>query len=307
MVPKKRSRTSASSSNPSSELEQSFSECFQNYHSLYHFNSNFASKCVWESRKVDVAMLETISFFSLPILQSWGWMAFLNISLPTYLNLVRAFYSNAKLEHDESGDTIIVITSFLMGTSIRLTIEEFGDYLHLLPKGSSYEKGHYNPTLFIPFELTSELNLHDRVLHLIVTWNLRPIKKHVKLRNIDYQWLDYFKFDRCPNLTLIIINDITKAIGRGINIYVTLPHGTYLSYLFRQLSISTYGDTPVTSNQPISYGTLHHAGYHFDANIGMQVKSHNPAEHADDGINVAFEDIPAPEHASPLASSLHAA
>ncbi|MFQ6628991.1 hypothetical protein Gotur_006506 [Gossypium turneri] len=33
-------------------------------------------------------MLEAISFAYLPILQNWGWMDFLNISSPTYLNLV---------------------------------------------------------------------------------------------------------------------------------------------------------------------------------------------------------------------------
>ncbi|MFQ6624295.1 hypothetical protein Gotur_004400 [Gossypium turneri] len=49
MVPKKRSSTSASSSNPSSELESSFSTCFQDSHSRYIFNSYFASKCVGEA------------------------------------------------------------------------------------------------------------------------------------------------------------------------------------------------------------------------------------------------------------------
>ncbi|MFQ6625998.1 hypothetical protein Gotur_006065 [Gossypium turneri] len=46
MAPKKRSRTSASYFNSSSELESSFSTCFQDTHSRYIFNSYFASKCV---------------------------------------------------------------------------------------------------------------------------------------------------------------------------------------------------------------------------------------------------------------------
>ncbi|KAH1121714.1 hypothetical protein J1N35_004874 [Gossypium stocksii] len=58
-------------------------------------------------------------------------MAFLNISSPTYLNLVRSFFSNAKLEHDESVNTVTAITSFLMETPIHLTIKEVGGYLHL--------------------------------------------------------------------------------------------------------------------------------------------------------------------------------
>ncbi|MFQ6671515.1 hypothetical protein Gotur_036037 [Gossypium turneri] len=35
MAPKKRFKTSALSSNPSSELESSFSTCFQDTHSVY--------------------------------------------------------------------------------------------------------------------------------------------------------------------------------------------------------------------------------------------------------------------------------
>ncbi|MFQ6634601.1 hypothetical protein Gotur_011755 [Gossypium turneri] len=84
MAPKKHSRTSASSSNPSSELESSFSTCFQDSYSRYIFNTYFASKRVWEARKIDIAILEAISFTYLPILQNWGWMDFLNISSSTY-------------------------------------------------------------------------------------------------------------------------------------------------------------------------------------------------------------------------------
>ncbi|MBA0731235.1 hypothetical protein Golax_023292 [Gossypium laxum] len=123
-------------------------------------------------------------------------MDFLNISSPTYLNLVRASFSNAKLEHDEFGDSVTAITLFLMGTPILLTLEE----------------------------LASKLNLYYRVLHLILTWNLKLIKKHVKLRNTDYWWLDYFKSDRRPDLALMLFNDITKAIGKWMNTNITLPH-----------------------------------------------------------------------------------
>ncbi|MFQ6630964.1 hypothetical protein Gotur_008416 [Gossypium turneri] len=72
MAPKKRSRTSAFSSNPSSELESSFSTCFQDSYFRYIFNLYFASKHVWEARKINIAMLEAISFSYLPILQNWG-------------------------------------------------------------------------------------------------------------------------------------------------------------------------------------------------------------------------------------------
>ncbi|KAH1122639.1 hypothetical protein J1N35_005799, partial [Gossypium stocksii] len=125
-----------------------------------------------------------------------------------------AFFSNVKLEHNESSDTIIVITSFLTNTPIRLTLEEFGNLLHLPLGGNFDEKCHYNPTLYIESRLTSKLNTHDRVLHLIITWNWHPTKKHVKLCNTNYWWLDSIHSNRYPDLALIMFNDITKAIGR---------------------------------------------------------------------------------------------
>ncbi|MFQ6655471.1 hypothetical protein Gotur_026002 [Gossypium turneri] len=56
-----------------------------------------------------------------------------------------------------------------MGTPICLTLEEFGDYLHLPSEGSSNQKGYFDPSLFIQSGSTSEFNLHDCVLHLILT------------------------------------------------------------------------------------------------------------------------------------------
>ncbi|MBA0561195.1 hypothetical protein Golob_018044 [Gossypium lobatum] len=76
-------------------------------------------------------------------------MEFLNISSPAYLNLVRAFFSNAKLECDKSGDTVTAVTSFLMGTPIHLTLEEFGDCLHLTSGGSSNEKGYFDLSFYL--------------------------------------------------------------------------------------------------------------------------------------------------------------
>ncbi|KAH1108081.1 hypothetical protein J1N35_011849 [Gossypium stocksii] len=248
MGPKKRPRIGASSSHQPSRPRSSFNECFRTNALHERLDKNFASKRVWESRKVDIGMLEGINFFYLSILQNWGWMDFLNISSLTYYNLFRTFFSNAKLEHDESGDTVIAITYFLMNTSIRLTLEEFGDYLHVSSKGNSKEKGPFNPAIFIQFGSASKLNLHDHVLHLIITWNLRPIKKHAKLRNTNNWWLDSFHTNRHPDLALIMFNDITKAIERGMNTNITLPHGTYFSYLFRRLGINTHGNTLVTFN-----------------------------------------------------------
>ncbi|MBA0735503.1 hypothetical protein Gogos_019347 [Gossypium gossypioides] len=91
MAPKKRPRTSASSSHQPSDPKSSFNEHCRTDAFRECFDKNFASKRVWKSRKVDIAMLEGINFGYLSILQNWGWMNFLKISSLTYYNLVRAF------------------------------------------------------------------------------------------------------------------------------------------------------------------------------------------------------------------------
>ncbi|KAK5836717.1 hypothetical protein PVK06_012517 [Gossypium arboreum] len=106
---------------------------------------------------------------------------------------------------------------------------------------------------------------------------------------------------------------LLRLSRRGRNTNITFPHGTYLSYLFRRLGISTHGDTPVTINQSIIYGALHYVGYHYGATNSMWIKSDHLEENEDDDIHVAFEDIsiheqvPSPKHVPPTALSSHTA
>lgn len=87
---------------------------------------------------------------------------------------------------------------------------------------------------------------------------------------------------------------------------LTLPYDTYLSYIFRRLGISTLRDTPISSNQHISYGALHHVSYHYDANSGERIKSGHLAVNEYPDVESAFKDIPTPEHVPPLATSSQA-
>ncbi|MBA0676410.1 hypothetical protein Goari_017887, partial [Gossypium aridum] len=85
------------------------------------------------------------------------------------------------------------------------------------PGGVSDEKGPYNPALTIPSLNASGLNIHDRFLHLILTWILRPISEHVIIRSIGYWWIGCFQNNGCLNLALIMFNDITNVIGKDIS------------------------------------------------------------------------------------------
>ncbi|MBA0799786.1 hypothetical protein Gohar_010276, partial [Gossypium harknessii] len=92
-----------------------------------------------------------------------------------------------------------------------------------------------------------------------------------------------------------------------MNKNITLPHGTYLSYVLRQLGISSHRDTSVSSNQPISYGVLYHVGYHFNAATNTWMKHDQPGDNKDDNIDAAFDDILKPNPVAPPPFSSHAA
>lgn len=64
-----------------------------------------------------------------------------------HANLVWAFYSNARLEHDESDETVVAINYFLMNTPLRLILENFGKFFKLPPDSESNEKCPYYPAL----------------------------------------------------------------------------------------------------------------------------------------------------------------
>ncbi|MBA0562838.1 hypothetical protein Golob_007859 [Gossypium lobatum] len=71
--------------------------------------------------------------------------------------------------------------------------------------------------------------------------------------------------------------------------------------------ISTLRDSPFISNQPISYGALHHTNYHYDANSSKWMKGGNLVANEDDDDEGIFEHVPSPEYAPPPASSSHTA
>ncbi|MBA0747737.1 hypothetical protein Gogos_004626 [Gossypium gossypioides] len=99
---KKHSRVDASSSNPHSSQNDSLNDCFQNTEERTCFYTYFSTHKVNISRPLDLETLADFNFAYLPALGNWHWIDFLKIHSPTHANLVRAFYSNALLEHDSS-------------------------------------------------------------------------------------------------------------------------------------------------------------------------------------------------------------
>lgn len=103
-----------------------------------------------------------------------------------------------------------------------------------------------------------------------------------------------------------MFNDISKAIGRPLGTKITLPHGTYLSYIFRGLGINLHGDSLTSTTQSISYGALRHADFTKNTTIGMWVHEVVQPEQNDEDIGVDMGNLPPPQLDAPYASSSHA-
>ncbi|TYH80061.1 hypothetical protein ES332_D03G107900v1 [Gossypium tomentosum] len=76
-------------------------ECFEDNDALEKCNTYFATHAIQIFCPVDLNFLaNTLQFKYLDQLRDWGWLECLQLRGPYYDNLVRAFYSNAKLRHD---------------------------------------------------------------------------------------------------------------------------------------------------------------------------------------------------------------
>ncbi|GMJ06943.1 hypothetical protein HRI_004363500 [Hibiscus trionum] len=270
--------------------------CFRNDGELHYFNGYFATRAVHMIRPIDFPVLEDFRFTYLPRIREWKWENFLKIRCSTHANLVRAFYSNAQLEHNSDG-LVEVITSNVMGKPLRITLDDFTTQLGLPAGGLTKEKGAYDPTLKIVRNRATELDIHDRFLHLILTWNLRPISKHVVIRQLDYWWIDCFRNNRRPDLAFLMYNDIAKVIRKPLTSTATLLFGTYISYILRKLGVPTRIDP--SGNHPSTLGeaALHSCGW--SKKNGIWTKTGNGELDGDDGDDGAIganpEDVANPD------------
>ncbi|KAK8613698.1 hypothetical protein V6N13_101455 [Hibiscus sabdariffa] len=191
-----------------------------------------------------------------------------------------------------------------MGKPLRITLDDFTTQLNLPAGGLTKEKGAYDPTLKIVRNRATELDIHDRFLHLILTWNLRPISKHAVIRQLDYWWIDCFRNNRRPDLAHIMYNDITKVIGKPLTSAApaTLLFCTYISYILIKLGVPTRTDPP--ENHPSTLGVAAFHCCEWSKKNGEWTKTGNEELDGDDGDDGAIgatnpEDVANPDAPMP--------
>ncbi|KAK8650396.1 hypothetical protein V6N13_140035 [Hibiscus sabdariffa] len=175
---KKRARTDkASSSNPNDakpNLTVIYGECFNERHNpdaLEHFKE-FEHYQIRRKRRPQLSFLisDAFNFRYLGQLRECKLFPYLRLPARYYHNLVLIFYSNARCIFDEVKEEIVVVESYLMGKTFRITPKVIADSLGIEDVGLA-DKG---PQLHHPLGSVQDLDAHDRFLHLLNTWCFRP-------------------------------------------------------------------------------------------------------------------------------------
>ena len=218
---KKRPRTKTSRSQPSPEATESG---FVNSAAEERFLSLFAHRKVSPGRIIDFNFLESIQFPYLQTFRNFGWMDFLSLRGPYFENLIRIFYSNIDTIDEATGKKLM--TKF--STSIKLfsfSIDEevLGDLLEIPVGGVMYTSTHFNaleackvvfknPHLTEVDQKPVHLGMHERILHLIVSYNLNARSgRYSEMTLEDIWWMRCIIEGNRPNLLAWMISSMIKT------------------------------------------------------------------------------------------------
>ena len=112
-------------------------------------------------------------FKYLATFEEFGWITYLTAQYPVHENLLKVFFANATLknvgEEDEDPCRIMEINTFVMGWHIRITQYDVAMAFDMPNKGLNDKHSDYPPSMLIPNDNSSDLQQHDRLLHLFVS------------------------------------------------------------------------------------------------------------------------------------------
>lgn len=270
MAPRKRPRTAevGESSNveedqPRPNLNQIYQQCFPTLAGFDHFRQyrNYPLK---RERTVSIPFLdsEKFQFKYNHLLMRWNLMAFLSLNGIFYRNLVLIFYANAKCIYSPAPEKMVIaIESYLMGKRFRIDVDVIVNALGLEDEGISDENyfGH------VLSGSVTALDVHDRFLHLMISWWIRPSNgKFSWIRQVDDFWIQCFRKAEEPNLPRIMFTDIVWHVQNRHTKHVkSFPYATALSAIFAHLEIDCSYDFPEPLKEPIDETSLHRANFHF--------------------------------------------
>ncbi|KAK8561952.1 hypothetical protein V6N12_049007 [Hibiscus sabdariffa] len=128
-----------------------------------------------------------------------------------------------------------------MGKTFQLDPTVIGNSLGIEDVGIADEDSHTH------LGTVNILDAHNRFLHLLITWFLRPSGgKLSTIRQVDVFWLNCFRQNNRPNLAQIIFIEIVDLVrDRHLASVQSFTYGTGLSRIFEKLKIDCSADLVV--------------------------------------------------------------
>ncbi|XVF72012.1 hypothetical protein PTKIN_Ptkin12aG0087300 [Pterospermum kingtungense] len=135
------------------------------------------------------------------------------------------------------------------------------------------------------------LKMHDRLLHLIVTYILTPLgTSYSVIQRRDYGLMFMIKSGRKPNLPTLIFNDILRIVEATEP--CTLLYGMLLSLIFAVLKVDTSCDLPIMhqSMTVIEKRSVHSYRYRQNKNSEW-VKNEDIDSDSEGEVEMDFEEM----------------
>ncbi|XVF74054.1 hypothetical protein PTKIN_Ptkin13bG0030700 [Pterospermum kingtungense] len=157
-----------------------FAANFVGIHGRRRFEEEFANRPVKAGRLVDLDFLHKIEFPYLKAMEEFGWITYLTYGIEVFDGLVKIFYTNAMKISDECFST------YIMGKYYEIKRGTIAKALGIADEGEEYNAYKDHKTLSFAKKVLGKrslrvapryakvLKMHDRLLHLIVTYILTP-------------------------------------------------------------------------------------------------------------------------------------
>ena len=254
-----------SSSKPPSKVSAKLLEkCFPNPALLRKYEQKYATMPIKHWRQIDFECLVTINFPYLARFEHFGWTRFLQNTTPIPPTLVRAFFSNAKLKCSPNRPcNIIGFETQVLGKEMYINTDELSQILSIAATGLTNEEIEVPLEFPIVKDRASDLPMYLRLLHLIITWNLRPFgSRHSSVRRLDRFWLHNIHSEQGMRLDLchFVFTDWVKII-EGSASQIVFPHHVASVLKHFGVNILVEPSAKPSSKNKISFGSLHHMGY----------------------------------------------
>ncbi|XVF61077.1 hypothetical protein PTKIN_Ptkin08bG0100300 [Pterospermum kingtungense] len=224
-----------------------FAANFVGIHGRRRFEEEFANRPVKAGRLVDLDFLHKIEFPYLKAMEEFGWITYLTSGIEVFDGLVKIFYTNAMKISDECFST------YIMGKYYEIKRGTIAESLGIADEGEEYNAYKDHKTLSFAKKVLGKrslrvapryakvLKMHDRLLHLIVTYILTPSgTSYSVIQRRDYWLMAMIKSGKKPNLPGLIFNDMLRIVEATEP--CTLLYGMLLSLMFAKLNVDTSCD-----------------------------------------------------------------